>query len=192
MGGYNRSNDTFLNVSMGKFSNKKEELSYDGWEGTLAEIKRKTSEWEGKPVEKIEVRMVDEEGKGVRISFGAETYFALGFFARLQRTDVLKPFLLGVYQSKKNEKISLCYIKQNGAVVKGPAEEDEDYMPQPEKVMVGKKEVIDWSAPASRFDSIMETVSALQRHRDTEHPSDEKAPPPEQEKKSTEKDPLPF
>lgn len=140
MGVLEGGNVLFLNVSCGFLVNKKKEISTRGYEGIFKSIAMEDNEYEGKNIPKIKVHMIDAKTHDEAvISFTAESWYAIGFFQRIDKIDLTKPFTLGVSQSDKNEKISFCWMKQSGNKI----EKDETF-PMPEKVNVGKVVVTNW------------------------------------------------
>lgn len=115
MGLNESSNLLYINVSKGKLitgsgENKKEFISYTG---TLLKIEPFQDEYEGKPQNKIRLTFNDgEDPRNASITFLEDSWFGVGFFARILNIDFKKPFTLGVIQSDKNEKVSFCYLKQ--------------------------------------------------------------------------------
>lgn len=106
------------------------------YEGTLLDIKRKEDEYEGQAVMKIELKVQDNKSDEVAlISFSEESWYSQGFFSRIEKVDLSRPFMLGVSASEQNEKVSFCWIKQGSdetiKVEKGS-------FPAPEKNSRGK------------------------------------------------------
>lgn len=155
MGGTNQEALTFLNVSCGKFINKKKELSYDGYLGKLVKIAREEDEYEGKPVPKVKIRLEDTvTGEVAQISFSFESWFSVGFFQRIEKIDLSKPFHVGVYGSKTNEKISFCWMKQGAKI------EKDETLPEPKKVVVGRQTVTDWTEFAEKAEKVVLDLTA--------------------------------
>ncbi len=144
-GEYTRTPRVFLNVSKGKLSNNKEGKHIDGYIGRLTELKFVTETFEGQPTPKWKVvmkNMADPEGSEAQIAFKADAYYALGWFRRILNVNLARPFLMGVYRPKdSNEKISMCYLMQDEQKI----EADKERIPDPVKVMVGTKEIMDWT-----------------------------------------------
>lgn len=118
MAGLQGSSYLFLNVSGGRLINKKKELSFFGYEGTLLKIEQVFDEYEGKPISKIKLLFQDAKSdEKAQISFSEESWYSQGFFSRIAKVDLSQPFILGVSGSEKNEKVSFCWIKQKDKVV---------------------------------------------------------------------------
>lgn len=119
MGAITGSNYLYLNVSCGKLVNKKKEVSIFAYEGILMGIEQTMDEFEGKQISKIKLKMQDNKSDEVAlISFSEESWYSQGFFARISKADLSKPLTLGVSRSDVNEKVSFCWIKQNGETIK--------------------------------------------------------------------------
>ena len=130
---------TFLNVSGGKFVNKKKEISASAATGRLKKIELFEDEYNGTKLNKVRIVLDDGDAEFI-ISFNEESWFAHGFFSRVKNIDKEQPILLGSYKSDQNEKISFCYIKQGeNKILK-----DENY-PKPTKVLVNGKNLSDWT-----------------------------------------------
>jgi hypothetical protein len=154
MGIINQSDILFLNVSCGYLVNKKKEIKARAYEGFLLSIAREEDEYEGKPINKIRLELIDDKKERASISFTEESWFSIGFFSRLQNTDMSKPITVGVSGSEKNEKISFAWMKQ------GPKKIDKDPdFPVPVKVQVGNKEILDWTGTFKRFNEIIIKVN---------------------------------
>jgi len=155
---------TYYNVSCGKLRKNTGQKSEDGrtiyeecdgYEGKLISIEKYTSEFEGKQQNKIRLKMMDvDTGKIADISFTNNTFFAIGFFSRIINVDLDKPFTFGVCKSEFNDKISHCYIYQDGVKI----EKDEKF-PQPEKIEIDDGNVVyKWSNVSKVFDKIIEDI----------------------------------
>lgn len=144
-GEYIRTPRQFLNVSKGKLANNKDGKFIDGYVGKLIEIKYALEKYEGQQNAKWKIvmrNMTDPEGSEAQISFKADAYYALGWFRRIRQVNLGLPFLMGVYRPKdSNEKISLCYMRQGELKI----EPDKDIVPDPVKISVGTKELLDWT-----------------------------------------------
>lgn len=156
MGIVNQNNNLYLNVSCGKLVNKKKEISSMAYEGLLLGIERKDDEYEGKIVGKITCKLKDTKSDEICfITWTEESYYSVGFFARITKANLSQPILIGVSGSKENEKISFCWMKQGQETIK--VEKGE--FPGPKKVKVGKKEMVDWTKPLELFEKIMNQVN---------------------------------
>jgi len=157
-GEYTRTPRTFLNVSKGKLANNKDGKYLDGYIGKLTDIKLVMESYEGQPSPKWKIvmkNMADPEGSEAQISFKADAYYALGWFRRILNVNLALPFLMGAYRPKdSNEKISLCYMRQNEIKI----EADKDRIPDPVKVTVGMKELLDWTATLEECNKISDEV----------------------------------
>jgi hypothetical protein len=174
MGVLESGNTLFLNVSCGFLVNKKKEISTRGYEGILESISQETDEFEGKPIDKIKLHMRDHktDEKAV-ISFTAESWYAVGFFQRIENIDLTKPFTLGVSQSEQNEKISFCWMKQGGKKIEKNAE-----IPVPETVTVGKKEIKDFEKFLEEAGKIIQRLNYFTPKEEPE-PAEEPTEEPE-------------
>ena len=157
MGLLNSEPCTWLNISKGFLENKKKNIHSHGYEGLLIGIERKLDTFEEKEISKIVLTMADTDpsakGQKVKIQFTEDAWFANGFFGRIRAVDIAKPFTVGVSQSDKNEKVSFCWIKQSGSTIKR-----DDKYPQPEKVTVGKQDIMDWTGVTECNTSIIEEI----------------------------------
>ena len=154
----------YLTISKGWLVNKKKKIETRGYEGTLIGIEEKPDEYEGKPVMKVRLKMKDTKTAEIAaIEFTQESWFSLGFFARIEKVDITKPFTLGVSPSEKNEKMSFCWIGQKGLknakTGKETAEGDPNF-PKPEEKVIGRTKVQDWSKPLERMLPIIEALQA--------------------------------
>ncbi len=153
----------FLHVSCGflKGKNKetKEPISGRSFTGHLLNIERFDDEFEGQPVSKIRLTMKDElEDFETQISFTEQSWYAVGFFARVQNLDITLPVTIGASPSDKNEKISFCWMKQGANKI--------EKMPtavSPEKVAAiagraGSKDTYNWLSVFPVFDAITAQV----------------------------------
>lgn len=130
-------------------------VDIDGYEGQLKKIERFKDSFEGRENEKIRVQMFDSDtGITADITFSAETFFVPGFFSRLLNVDLDKPFVIGVLPSDKNEKMSFCYMKQDGKKI----EKNSDF-PKPKEVPVGKTVQYDFTDVNKAVDEIIAQVT---------------------------------
>lgn len=156
MGIVKREELLYLNVSKGKLVNKQKNIEANAYEGTLVGIREREGEFEGQKTLKIELKMKDTQSdEHAIIQFTKEAYYALGFFARIRKIDLTKPFTVGTLPSEMNEKMSFCYLKQAGQT---KIEADKSF-PKPKKVTLNKKEVLDWSACFDEMDAIMKFLN---------------------------------
>lgn len=159
MGVVIRENILYLRVSCGKMKNKNRGIEANGYMGTFLGIREKKGEYEGKPTCQIEMKMesTDEDGEKelAIIQFTKESWYALGFFARIKKIDLTKQFMVGVMPSDKNEKMSFCYLKQEGI---DKVEADKSF-PKYEIVTVGDKKIQDWTKPFAAMDEIMKYMN---------------------------------
>lgn len=156
MGIVNREDILYLSVTCGKMKNKKHGIETGGYEGTLIALRERVGEYEGQPTLKIEAKMKDNASDQIAvIQFTKEGWFALGFFARIRKIDLKKPFTIGVLQAKENEKMSFCYLKQAGIV---KVEADKSF-PKYTTVKVSNKDVNDWTAPFAEMDKIIKEIN---------------------------------
>jgi len=139
---------TYLNVSSGRFINKKAGISEYAYEGKVISIKREMDNYEGKEIPKIVIIMEDEDR--VCIKFTEESWYGVGFFSRIEKVDLTQPLMLGISGSEKNDRISFCWMKQGGETIK----KDEDF-PLPKKVEVGRNTIQDWGEYSERVTVIL-------------------------------------
>ena len=199
MPGKAKSDATFFNVAHGAISNKKQ--SYYSYTARLVALSLVEDKYEDQIIWKWKL-VFDDDGQKINIGFNAETWYAMGFWARATKIDFTKPFELGVSQSEKNEKISFCWIKQEDAIVK----KDDDF-PRPVDVKVGGKTVKDytpvWAEVEPRFQNIVDNhprlnfqiqanapMSAREMERIVEQPKQEEKS--DEPKKTDKEDDLPF
>lgn len=156
MGTVKREELLYLNVSKGKLVNKQKNIEANAYEGTLVGIREREGKFEEQKTLKIELKMKDTQSdEHAIIQFTKEAFYSLGFFARIRKIDISKPFTVGVLPSEMNEKMSFCYLKQPPVQ---KIESDKSF-PKPKKVMLNKKEVLDWSACFDEMDSIMKFLN---------------------------------
>jgi hypothetical protein len=179
------SNALYLTVSCGFLQNKKKEIKTRGYEGVFMSIKKEEDEFEGKKIDRIKLVMRDDTtGEDAIIQFTADSWYSVGFFSRIDKIDLSKPFTLGVGSSEQNEKISFCWMKQGGQKI-----EKDATFPTPQKVKVGKNEVVNWEPVNEAVDKIIEKIS----HKPVEFEKPETQP--EKEEPGTSEPPddgLPF
>lgn len=123
-------------------SNKKKNEFVEGksYTGKLVGIGKSKSEWEGKVTDKFFVRMQDGD-ELVNIEWSQDTYFTANFFSMIEQVNLDKPFTFSAYQSKKVEsKASFCGLFQDGKSVTR-----NEQFPKPNKVMVNRKETLDYT-----------------------------------------------
>lgn len=174
MAGITGGTSTYLSVSKGFLVNKKKGIQFRGYVGYLAGLEKYEDEYNGKPMMKWKLRMKDDKSdEVVTIQFLDESWFSWGFFARIGKVDLKKPFHLGLSGSEENEKVTFCWMKQNGETVK----KDESF-PKPKKVKIGNQEVPDWTEVHKAIEGITAKLK-----------TDFHTPAPTQEEKS---DDLPF
>lgn len=170
MGGEAHTSDSFmyLTVTKGKMVNKKRNIEWDKYTGYIVGIEIKDGEFEGKPTKKVEVKMKDDQSdEVVNIQFTLAAYFARGFFARIYKIDVSKPFTLCVTQSDQNEKSSFCWMKQGGQKYKNAqgkeveAIEPHATFPKPEDIDLGSgQKTLSW---AKVIPSMEKTLAFMQK-----------------------------
>lgn len=167
MGVVQREEFQYFRVSKGKLKYKEngKEMTASRYSGIMVGIREKHGEYEGKPTVQIEVKMKDPEtGAFAIIQMTKEAWFSLGFFARIQKVDITKPFTIGVLASKENEKMSFCFLRQEGYVnpdpnKKGIIDADKNF-PKYTTVKVSGKDVQDWTQPFAKFDEILKELDA--------------------------------
>ena len=144
------SNMIFVNVSNGFLQNRKKDIQARSYTGLLENMERKEDEYEGKKINKIQLFMRDtEKDERVCISFTEDTWFSVTFFQRFEDIDRNKPFTVGVSGSDQNEKVSFCWMKQDGNKIgKGD-------ISLPEKKKIGNREVYDHSVFLMHVDNIL-------------------------------------
>jgi hypothetical protein len=155
VGTNNGGNILYLTVSKGFLVNKGKNIEAHTYEGVLESIEKKEDEYQGQPIEKIILKMRDKDETAI-IQFTAESWFTQSFFARAEKIDLSKPFILGVSTSDQNEKMSFAWVKQGGEIVK----KDETF-PKPNKVKAGKKDVTDWTPVMEKVDEIIAKMNSL-------------------------------
>lgn len=157
MGAVQQNNYLYLAVTCGKMVNKQKGMSISGYRGTLLGIREIEDEYEGQKIVKFEVKIQDDASPEIAIiKFTAEAWYAIGFFARIQKIDPTKPLTIGVLPSDKSEKMSFCYLKQDGIA---KVEADKDF-PRPEALDLGTKKVQNWAKPIELMRKIMAEVNA--------------------------------
>ena len=166
MGVVNREVFNYFNVSKGKLKYKENgnDMTCNGYTGTMVGIREKAGIFENQPTLKIEVKMKDVDSDSFAIiQMTKEALFAIGFFARIRKVDISKPFTIGVLPSDKNDKISFCYIKQEGYKNPDPKKDgiiDKDKsFPAYTTVKVSGKDVNDYTLPFAEMDAIMKHLN---------------------------------
>lgn len=164
MGVVQREDLLYLSVTCGKLKNKKKGIEANAYEGVLVGIREREGEFEGQKTMRIEIKMKDPKtGEVALIQATKEALWALGFFARIRKVDISRPFVLGVIGSDKNEKISFCYLKQEGYKNPDPKKDgiiDKDKsFPAYTTVKVSGKDVNDYTKPFEEIDAIMKHIN---------------------------------
>lgn len=177
----------YLNVSCGRLKNKAKNIDAKGYTGFVTDISRKDDEYEGKVTTKIVVSIRDNKSDQLaKISFTEESYFSVGFFSQISSVDMSKPLTFGVSQSQENEKVSFCWLSQDGKNVN----RDKDF-PKPDKKKVGRNIVMDWTSVIDRIDKAI--VEINDKVKNTEVPFVKpKAPVSEPDDLFGETNDLPF
>lgn len=138
----------FLNVSGGKLVNKKKEIAAYSYTGILVGIDRAMDNYEGRDIPKIKLKVKDHKSDEVaQISFSEESWYSSGFFARITEIDLSKPFSVGASGSEQNEKVSFCWLKQNGETIKV----EKGVFPTPTKDRRGK----------DNYDALVEAIDPI-------------------------------
>lgn len=153
MGALVQQHANWINVSQGKMVNRQSGVSIDGWNGHVTSIKKREGDYSGEP--KVDVILGMADGReNVLISFNAESPYARGFFARIEKCDLSQPIDLGVLpwddNGTRDKAVSLCYIRQDGTKI----EPISDFA-NSSKVKVGSKTVSDWSSMNTATDEIV-------------------------------------
>lgn len=153
------SNCLYLNVSCGFLKNKGKGIESRWYTGYLISIDREKSTYESKNDQEqswqIRIKMKDDVSEEIAIiQCTEEAWFALSFFERIQNVDLSKPFTLGVSGSDDYEKMSFCWMKQDGKKI--PKAE----LTHPEKVTIGSKTINDWSAFVGEAAAIMIDINS--------------------------------
>lgn len=151
-------NKLFLNVSKGKLINKQKDISAYAYTGRITQIERVEDTFEGQPVSKIRLHMLDGEENAI-ITFTEESWYAVTFFARICNVPTFdKPVTIGVSASEQNDKVSFCWMKQGDLKI-----EKNPNFPKPEKKKTsnrpGAKEIIDWEPVLEKIDSAMKWIN---------------------------------
>ena len=87
---------------------QKEKVEHDGLIGFVADIAAKDDEFEGQPVKKVLLRMVDEDGSKYQVELNAGTRFASELMARLNNADVSQPVLVRGYMLEKGSEMKFA------------------------------------------------------------------------------------
>lgn len=159
------SNKVYLSVSKGQLVWKKKGgeivAQFYAFEGRIISIERKDDNYEGKPISKIHLLMRDDkEDHDTEIQFIEDSYFSLGFFQRVEKANLERPIILGVSKSEQNEKISFCWMKQDGVILKRP--EPAPFVPTKVTKPKGRNEtevVTDWTNCFPHFDRITKWIN---------------------------------
>jgi hypothetical protein len=169
MGAGQKQARNFFNVANGKFvrsfkvpveGSDEEEVKkeyYDTYVGKIVAIHKLVDTFEGKSIDKYELRMLDtdaEEEKVDTIKFTAGTWFSKTFFERVTNIDIETPFTIGVYKSEKVDKVSFCYMYQGGNKI----EKDEEFA-KVKKVKINGKEQNDFGDVIAMESSICESLN---------------------------------
>lgn len=117
MGINNATNITYLSPGYGRLVNKKAKINAMSVSGKMESIKIVEDEFEGRKYDKIVVNMVDGEEK-FAITFRLESWFAVGFFQRIAQVKSGDTLEIGASAGKEGSKITFCWIKANGNVIK--------------------------------------------------------------------------
>jgi len=122
--------------------------------GRLKKIREKADEYQGNPLNKVELIMSDGK-QDICLQFVKESWFSWGFFSRAHGIDLNKDLMVGCSSSEKNEKITFCWLKQDGSTLP-----KDDAFPKPDKVMMGKKPMSDWTAPLAKMDEAIRRIDS--------------------------------
>lgn len=155
--GVNQSDGSlFLNVSTGYLRNKSKNIQCRSYTGSLIEISEKTDEFEGRPIDKVVLKMKDNLSDEIAlISFTKGSWYSNGFFSRIQKVDLSKPFILGCSNSQEFEKVTFCWIRQ-GEIVGA----DKEKFAKPKKVKIdGDKIIDDWTEMINLLPAIIEEIN---------------------------------
>jgi len=139
----------YYKASMGAFKKDGKDCG-NKYTGFIKDITIKEDEYQKKKFDRVTVTMEDaastkEKPDIAKITFRAEGWYANGFFSRLPKVDLSKEITLGILSSDKNDKISWCYIKQGGQVVK----KQDDFI---------RDEAGDWSKAIVEYKLILEPI----------------------------------
>jgi hypothetical protein len=157
MGFEKRKDIIYINVANGSlvWQDKDKEKHYEfAYTGRLLKISKEQEEFEGKPLDKVKLEMLDTDtGQTAIIKMTDETFYVLGLAARLGNPiiDFAHRITLGVMKSDQNEKVSFCWMKQGDTKIT-PVEG----FPKPEKV--GK--AYDWRGVTPEIDKVFAAVNA--------------------------------
>jgi len=141
-GSFQGGGGNYLHVTKGKLKGTiaGAEVSYDFYTGVITKMQRIKDEFEGNPLTKWRLHMQDG-GEKVSIDFLDASSFMLSFFQRLLNADPNKAITVGVSKSEQNEKVSFCWMKQDGNKI----ERNLSVLPQPEKIDTGVGQVKNWA-----------------------------------------------
>ena len=148
----------YLQVSTGKLVNKKQNIAYDAYEGQVTGIEIVDDEYEGKPLKRVKLSLLDsEKGETAIIQFLFDSWCSQNFFARAEKIDLKKKLLFGTLPPKDRpeSKASFSYLKQDGKVL----EKDPEF-PRCGTVTVSGKSYPDWTEMMERATAIVEKMQA--------------------------------
>lgn len=189
---------TYVTVSKGKLVVRQPDGTkayYDSWsEANLVGMKRIHDEKYDR--DKWCLTLKELNGDTVILQFTDETWYSVGFFARILNCRLDLPMEIGVLGPKEDagklpddesrSKTSFCYIRQEGTAVK-----KDDAFPKATKITLNRKQVDDYTLVTKRVDEIFEILKSKgvrdtsgdhklpQRHYENDKtPTQVQSPPP--------------
>ena len=141
-----------IEVYMGKDKQgNKQTATYDQVTGKVLSVQHVTSEWEGKPINKWQIRMQDANNDAV-LTVGESGGFTKGLLNSLCSADLTQPVTIGCYLQND---FMCASVSQNNQLVKWKYQSP----PKSEKVVVGSKEVYDDSKVVAWLHDLAEEIN---------------------------------
>ncbi len=128
----------------------------DGISGTIVDIKKTEGDYEGTPIPRLEVTMMDGGEKYI-LSVSRYSTYGRGLINKLRNVNMSRFVEIGAFASQFNGKQYIHPSVQQGGknVLRSITNEE---MPQVKTVMVGKKEVMDSSERDDFFDAKLDIL----------------------------------
>ena len=138
--GFPDTDGVYANVRRGRLSVKRGDKTYEYpyFQGKLVDVRIVKDSYEDNEYEKVLMTMEDNER--IIVAFRLEGWYSQGFFSRFRKINKDHQFTLGVMPSEQNDKMSFCWVKQGGQVIK-----KDDNFPKPERHEFKGHKVTDWS-----------------------------------------------
>jgi hypothetical protein len=161
----------FLNFKEGKIIHAEggEIKSYDGFKGRVIDLDIEEAEYEGAPYRKI-ILFIEDEDSGLlyELGFSLESGYGNSFACIAPNIDWKEPIEIsgklekkqngrpysGVFVRQSGKPVKWYYTKEKNAAQKDPKKRP----PEPEKIKIGKNEVIDFSKRNDFYENVLASI----------------------------------